>query len=85
GLSMSAQIGWITNLDKYELGKSLGETISKTLSGNSVAGTVCVGICGSIGSTILTEKPRVLLGLGVGGGFSFGADRMYKIGEENEK
>jgi hypothetical protein len=86
GLSASAQVGWIVNLDRNDIGENLEKTINNTLSGNSVGGTLCYGItCGSVSNTILTEKPRVLIGIGLGGGASFGGDGMYKIGGQYEK
>ncbi|MDH3001567.1 hypothetical protein A1D23_13330 [Chelonobacter oris] len=81
GLSMSAQIGWITNLDKYELGNNLGATINKTLEGGSIGGSLCYSfVCSSFSKTIVINgNSKYLLSVGAGGGVSVSSDYLYKV------
>ncbi|MFQ1050098.1 hypothetical protein ACIRXL_08525 [Avibacterium paragallinarum] len=83
GLSFSSQVGWITNLSTDELDDKLSAAISETLKGKSIGGTACYGIaCVSSSKTILTDKPKYLFGVGIGGGFSIGADRVESVSGE---
>ncbi|MFZ7271191.1 VENN motif pre-toxin domain-containing protein, partial [Avibacterium avium] len=83
GLSFSSQVGWITNLSTDELDDKLSAAISETLKGKSIGGTACYGIaCVSSSKTILTDKPKYLFGVGIGGGFSIGADRVERVSGE---
>ncbi|MFZ7172613.1 hypothetical protein ACLSY8_07870 [Avibacterium avium] len=80
-LSLSAQTGWIANLNSYELRDNLPKTISNTLEGSSIGASVCRVGCISSSRTILTDNPKYLFGIGLGGGVAVGADRLKKIGE----
>ena len=71
---ISAEVGWISNINPItEGGKFLGQTIDATLEGGSWGAKGCFYACSGFSRTI-SDKPRNIYSLGVGGGFSVGGD-----------
>ena len=73
-VGISAEVGWVSNINPItEGGKFLGQTIDATLEGGSFGAKGCFYVCSGFSRTI-SDKPRNIYSLGVGGGFSLGGD-----------
>ena len=73
-VGISAEVGWVSNINPItEGGKFLGQTIDSTLEGGSLGAKGCFYVCSGFSRTI-SDKPRNIYSLGVGGGFSLGGD-----------
>ncbi|PJG85968.1 hemagglutinin repeat-containing protein [Conservatibacter flavescens] len=92
GLSSNANLGWIANLEPSDLKtvkgeRNTGNTITRTIEGNSIGGNACYKLsCIGYSQTITNNKNdkkfhTLEIGIGMGGsGIGIGQERTYKIG-----
>ncbi|TCP92076.1 filamentous hemagglutinin [Cricetibacter osteomyelitidis] len=78
----SIETGWILTLTKDER-KNLGRSINNVLAGSGAnAGGCLTFLCGSIGTTLPTDKNRTThqtIGIGIGSGYYMGVDSLHKV------
>ncbi|KGQ69433.1 hypothetical protein OA57_11695 [Chelonobacter oris] len=83
GVSIGAEVGWISGIRISEAGNNLGGTINSVLSGPSFSSKGCYGVyCIGVGSTPPISKfsnTKQTFGVGLGGGFSIGGEYSSQI------